>query len=323
LKTKLESTQKAYNDAKDEYETIDKVAYTGVEPTWPDLNTLVNTDNFNTDAALFESTISVIETNQLKNLREELKKKKGGASFQNKVHEIKGIYKTIEKLVNDALSETTNYNNIWGAVTTPKVGVDALKNRIEQIKKEAQTIATQTGNVMKPIDDFISQIESWKTTVQTKASVVQRKVEGDALQQEYNAVGVRDTVVENAIDNFRNASTKTQKELTDEQIAIQDNINNLKTGKDEAAKKEQEKKITQVVKVFATSLKDKNVWDSVLTEKYPRVESNSSVTTEFKTLLSNKDEISVSRAAAGEIALSLKNDILEKRKLLAFSQMFV
>ena len=328
LKTKLETTQKAYNDAKTEYSKVDSSGYSKADPIWPDLKTLEDAKDaseFQTNAALFESALTAIETNQLKTLREELEKKKGANEFQIKVDEIKAIYDDIEKLRNDALAETTNYNNIWAAVTTPNLGINTLKEQIQKIQDAAQKIATKNGYSMNPITDFINQIDTWRTEVLTKASQVQRQVDGKDLDQAYNALGKEHKDIKDEIANFKNNSSADQKTLTDENARILKLINNRQTKDNQDAIEDEKKRIVVPIVVYSSkNPKATQYMEVVLSgDKKETKTLLKDTSTEFQSLIDQTDDLSKSRVTAGAIALGLDNKDSNKRKLLAFSQMFV
>jgi hypothetical protein len=331
LKKESDDLIAKYNNALAEYQTYG--TYSGVALPKINLGILETTNDFNNDVIGIRSQIELAKNTELKQLLDKLQKKKGANDFQSKVNAIKLVYSQIETLKTEAFAETTNYRNIWGKVNVAQVGLDDLTKSIKSIKDEAQIIATQTGLDMTEIKNYFTQIDTWRAEILKYASYVQRQVDGDALQKAYDALRKDHPDIQTEINNFKNNEAADQTTLTEEKNRIETLINNQKT-KDQDDKKQAEKdkinaeakEIDKIVPVLSFANPSKqaqtnlvNVLRSDKTEAKILLKDTSA---EFQTLIDANDDISKSRVAAGAVALGLPNNNPNKRKMLAYAQMF-
>ena len=329
LKKKLDDLSTEYNKALVAYQTYG--AYSGTALPFIDLDILKTTNDFKNTVIAIESQIELAKNTELKQLLEVLKKQENQTEFEKKRDAIKAVYDKIEKLKNNALGEKTNYGQIWIAINAPQVGLNDLTKSIESIKANAQTIATQTGLDMTEIENYFAQINVWRAEILKHASVVQRRVDGDALQKAYDALGKPHPDIQIAIDNFKNNESADQKTLTDTRSVIEKTINDRKT-KDKEAEEQAERdeinaeaqKIVVPVVSFARSSKTATV-NLVKVLRSNKTEAKvllQGTSTEFQSLIDETDDISKSRVAAGAMALGLPDNDPNKRKMLAYAQMF-
>lgn len=335
IEARLSALQTDYNETKTKYGTVTK---TTIPDTiiWPSLEDLKTEDDFNTTLTGINAKLETIKNGPLKTLKENLTKAQGANEFQAKEAEIEAVYDQIEKLRNDAMTEKSNYLTIWAAVTAPNVGLNALRQALQTTISEAQVIATQTKSDMVTINGYLSQIDTWKNEILVYASKVLRQVEGDNLETAYKALNKEHKDIETAIADFKISSAdyaplleernRIAKLISDRQAQDQAAAGAAEEAKERAVIDAAKQAIPVPIVAYSKGETARLNLDIVLgTNKSSAKMLLKNTSTEFQSLIENTDALSKSRVAAGAVALGLdeKTNPEQKRKMLAFSQMFV
>lgn len=333
IKSRLDALQKEYNDTKTAYDRYE--SYMGTPLRVIDLNTLETTNDFQNDVQSIEQKILDARNVELKDLLNALKQKQDNDTLKQQIERlldtVDNMYKNAEKSYNNAMAQTKDqYMIIWNEYETssPTTGTTGLVYFVSNAKTTLETVrglnATAKFNI-SAWENKYTEMMKWPNEVKTRASEYHREYVGAKLEKDYVAVGVSDGSVQSKIDDFKNDANRTKKELLEKQDEIQNDISQLAKTKRDAEKAEQEKRVSEPIKIVGKPNVSEVVWTNVLEGNFTQVEKTKGVTDEFKELLKKKDNLSISRAAAGEVALNLdvKKNPEQKRKLLAFSQMFV
>lgn len=219
IEARLKALQTDYNDTKTKYDNLGDPKWATADPGWPDLNLLEQSKDFNTNVAVVQTTLDDIEKIQLKNLKDEFKKKE---NFNKQINLVLGHYNTCNTTHTESLKRpASDYIESWKDFSF-------ISDRITDSRVILTSITP--GMDTTRITNLIAQMEALKNGVKKHAFESQRNYEGNNLQEAYVKKNVTDTTIENEINAFKalNSDSNEKTILDTKQKDILAKINQLK-----------------------------------------------------------------------------------------------